>query len=390
MATIPTERLPLGAAQQASTRAAFFIAGFAMGAWAPLVPFAKSRAHLDEGALGLLLLCLGAGSLVTMPITGMLTARFGCRAVICIASLLIAFTLPFLATLSTASSLAPLLFLFGAGVGTVDVAVNIQAIAVEKASGRTLMSGFHGLFSVGGLVGAAGLSGLLWLGLSPGAASLFISAAILLILAGFARNLLPSGDQEQAREPLLIVPRGKVKLIALLCFLLFLTEGAILDWSAVFLSSFRGVDPARAGVGYAAFSIAMTLGRLNGDRLVQSLGARQVLLAGGFGTVLGLALAVAVPSPVASILGFTLVGLGASNLVPVLFSTAGRQRDMPARTAISAITTIGYLGILAGPAFIGFVAHATSLPVAFALIAAAVLLVPLSVTKILAPDRAAL
>lgn len=374
-ATYPTERAVPGLSQQVSTRIAFFIAGFAVSSWAPLVPFAKDRANLDEGVLGLLLLSLGLGSLLTMPITGLLAGRFGCRVVIMLASLVICLTLPLLAVLSSLPALAVALFFFGAGVGTVDVAVNIQAVIVEKASGRSMMSGFHGLYSVGGIVGAAGVTALLSFGMSPLAATAVSVGIILLLLAGFARHLLPYGSE--SHDPLFVVPRGKVMFIGALCFIMFLAEGAMLDWSALFLTQLRGLDPARAGLGYAAFAIAMTIGRLNGDRIVQALGASQVLILGGIGAAAGLGLGVAVPSVPVTLLGFTLVGLGASNIVPVLFSAAGRQHSMPANLAIAAITTIGYAGILCGPAGIGFVAKVSSLPLALGLVALGVLAVGL-------------
>lgn len=356
------------AAARASTRAAFFLAGFGLAAWAPLVPFAKARAGLDDGALGLLLLCLGAGSIAAMPLAGALAARFGCRAVIWAAGLMIAAALPCLATGASLPPLAAALVLFGAGVGTVDVATNIQAVIVEKAAGRTLMSGFHGLFSAGGIAGAAGVSLLLWLGASPLVAMLAAAAVVAGLLAGFGRDLLSQGGDDGA--PLFVLPHGRVVLIGLLCFIVFLAEGAMLDWSAVFLTSVRDVEPARAGLGYAAFAVAMTLGRLNGDRIVRAFGGPTVMVLGGIGAALGLGLAITVPSWPAALGGFTLVGLGAANIVPVLYSALGRQTAMPPSLAVAAVTTVGYAGILAGPALIGFVARATSLPLAFAGVAA--------------------
>lgn len=361
-------------ALQASTRTAFFIAGLALAAWAPLVPFAKARSGVNDASLGLLLLSLGVGSILTMPLTGSLAARFGCRIVITGASLLICLALPFLATLSDVPGLAIALFVFGAGVGTVDVAVNIQAVIVEKAAGRAMMSGFHGFFSIGGIVGAAGVSGLLSLGLTPLLAVMVAVALILLLLAAFARNLLPSGC-ENSGDPLFALPRGKVILIGVLCFICFLAEGAMLDWSALFLTTLRGVNATHAGLGYAAFAVAMTLGRLYGDKIVRTLGRHRVLLGGGVCSALGLGLAVLAPSAIAALIGFTLVGLGASNMVPVLFSAAGSQQTMPSGLAIAAITTIGYAGILAGPAAIGFLSQATNLSVALGAVALGLLLV---------------
>jgi len=366
----------LGVPEQIATRVAFFIAGVGMASWAPLVPYAKSRMGLEEGALGLLLLFLGAGSMITMPLTGILAGRFGCRIVIAIASLFICVALPALATAPNTITLAIALFLFGASVGTVDVAVNIQAIIVEKASGRSMMSGFHGLFSLGGIIGAGGVTGLLALGLSPLVATLVVGALILALLIGFGKNLLDYGSE--TKEPLFVVPRGKVLFIGILCFIVFMAVGSMLDWSALFLTTLRGLDSALGGLGYAAFAIAMTAGRLTGDRIVNALGNYRVILFGGLCTSVGFLMAVLIPSPFTSVLGFTLVGIGASNIVPVLFTAAGNQKAMPIGLAVSAITTIGYAGILTGPAFIGLLARVSNLGAALSVVAGLLLLVAAS------------
>lgn len=356
-----------GASEQLSTRIAFFIAGFGMAAWAPLVPFAKARAGLDDGALGLLLLCLGAGSIVAMPLSGALAARFGCRRVIIAGSLMLCLALPLLATLSSFAALIPALLLFGAGVGLVDCVVNIQAVIVERASGRTMMSGFHGLFSVGGIVGAGGVSLAMALGASPFVATLLVVALVLVAILSAAPNLLSYGSSRGG--PAFAVPHGIVLFIGVLCFIVFLTEGAVLDWSAVFLIQVRDIDPTHAGLGYAAFAVTMTIGRLTGDWIVRHVGRGNIIIFGGLCAAAGLALATLVPSWEAGLLGYALVGAGCSNVVPVLYSAIGRQNTMPEHIAIPAVTTLGYAGILAGPAAIGFVAHASSLTVAFLIIA---------------------
>jgi MFS family permease len=356
-----------GATEQLSTRIAFFIAGVGMAAWAPLVPFAKARAGLDDGALGLLLLCLGAGSIVSMPISGALAARFGCRAMVIAGAVMFSIALPLLATMSSFATLVPALLLFGAGVGLVDCVINIQAVIVERASGRSMMSGFHGLFSVGGIAGAGGVSGLLALGASPFVASLVVVAVVAIALALAGPGLLPYGSSSSG--PAFAIPHGVVLFIGVLCFIVFLSEGAMLDWSAVFLTTERGMDASRAGFGYTAFAITMTIGRLAGDWIVQHVGRSRIVVVGGLLAAAGLALATLVPSWQASLLGFALVGAGCANIVPVLYSAIGRQTVMPEHVAIPAVTTLGYAGILIGPALIGFVAQAWSLPGAFLLIA---------------------
>ncbi|MFH6568125.1 MULTISPECIES: MFS transporter [Pseudomonas] len=377
MTAINTQ-MPLipGRLEQMSTRIAFFIAGFTLAAWAPLVPYAKARAGLDEATLGLLLLCLGAGSILAMPVAGILATRFGCRRVLIGGTLLICLALPLLATASSMPLLVATLFVFGAGLGCVDSTVNLQAVIVERASGRNMMSGFHGLFSVGGIAGAAGVSALLALGLSPLWAIVVVIVLTLAALLKAAPHLLPYGSESSG--PAFAVPHGVVLFIGLLCFTVFLAEGAMLDWSAVFLTTEKNIGEAYAGLGYAAFALTMTAGRLTGDTIVKRLGARRVIVVGGIFAAAGMALATLAPSWEVSLLGYALVGMGCSNIVPVLYTAVGKQTVMPEHIAVPAITTLGYAGILAGPAAIGFIAHASSLSMAFLLIAAMLVAVAIS------------
>lgn len=349
-----------------------------MSAWAPMVPYARIRTAVEEGTLGLLLLALGVGSLVAMPATGMLATRFGCRPIIMLSGLGCSLMLPLLALAPTASSLALALFIFGAALGTLDVAMNIQAVHVEKNHGGALMSGFHGMFSAGGIAGALGMTLMLWGGAGVPAAASALAILVALALLVAAPNLLSARFTPGSEGPLISLPRGAVIGIGVLCGLVFLAEGAVLDWSAIFLTSTGVFSQAQGGLGYAAFAAAMTLGRMSGDRIVVRWGGKAVILVGGCAAALGFVATVLAPSPWLALLGLVLVGLGASNVVPVLFSAAGRQQDMPPNVAISAVTTIGYAGILAGPALIGLIAHATSLHLAFLVLAGAMLVVALN------------
>ena len=369
-----------GRLEQYSTRVAFFIAGFSIAAWAPLVPYAKARVGLDEGTLGLLLLCLGVGSIIAMPLAGALAARIGCRRVLLLSTAIICVCLPLLATLSSLPLLIAVLFIFGAGMGALDCAVNLQAIIVERASGKTMMSGFHGLFSLGGIAGAAGVAGLLSVGASPLVSMFAVVAIVLVALFKAAPHFLTYGSQSDG--PAFAMPRGVVLFLGLLCFTVFLSEGAMLDWSAVFLSELRGVQTSYAGLGYAVFALTMTLGRLFGDAVVRRVGPRQVVILGGLCAAAGLALATLLPSWQAALLGYALVGAGCSNIVPVCYSALGRQKSMPENVAVPALTTLGYAGILVGPAAIGFVAHASSLELAFLIVAVMLLAVAAAGTRL--------
>ncbi|WP_274380576.1 MFS transporter [Dyella telluris] len=362
-----------------ATRLIFLVSGIGMSAWAPMVPYAKARLGLDDAQLGLALLAFGGGSMLSMPFVGWLAHKLGNRTLIVASGLLMCAALPALAMVSSIAALIAALLYFGVMLGAVDVAMNAHAVDVERLDGGRLMSGFHGLFSVGGLTGAAVMSGLLAAGVPLALAASAIAVllvVLVLLLRGDLLDDAPSID-EPRKEPL-GMPHALAWLLGLLCFVSFLAEGAMLDWSAVFLRDFRGVAPASAGFGYAFFSVAMALGRLTGDRFVGRYGPEWAVRIGAALAVAGFLLVACVADATTSLAGFVLIGLGASNIVPVMFSAAGRLPGTPPAIAIATATTLGYAGLLSGPALIGFVAHASSLPMAFAGVAGLLVLVGLS------------
>jgi len=363
------------------TRTIFLINGLGMSAWAPLVPFARDRLQLSGASLGALLLCLGIGSLAAMPVTGTLVARFGCRRVMCFSTLLVLMMMPLLATADSHLVMAAALMLVGAGLGMLDVAMNYQAVQVEQAADKPMMSGFHGFFSLGGILGAGTVSLLLSQSFTPLAATLVVMAVMLLLLL-WRLPVLMNERLHQPDQPWLVIPRGWVAFLGLLCFILFLAEGAVLDWGALLLLQNPEMSPAWAGLGYAVFSVAMTLGRFSGDKIIQRFGRYPVMLTGALTAAAGMSLAVWLPWPEIALLAFLLVGFGLSNTVPMLFNAAGNQQDMPANLAISAMTTLGYAGILSGPALIGFISQWISLSGAFLAIALLLLAVAASARKV--------
>ena len=361
---------------QLATRLVFFIVGFCVSAWAPLVPLVKARAGLDEGALGLLLLCLGVGSISAMPVAGYLVGRHGCRKVILFGGLLICCVLPFLAYLSSTMGLVLAIMAFGVGLGVIDCSMNIQAVLVNNASPRPIMSSFHGLYSLGGISGAISMTALLGIGM-PALWAIFCVVAVTLIMLGKAApHLLPYGGHSEG--PFFAIPRGKVLFLGILCFIIFLTEGAMLDWSGVFLVSLRGMDTAYGGMGYAVFAATMTIARLMGDATVVRFGAPRVLVIGSLCAASGILVSLASTHWIVALIGYGLVGAGCANIVPILFTSVTQQTSMPSGSAVPAMTTLGYAGVLMGPAFIGFVAHAISLPKALGLVAIALLFVAAS------------
>ncbi len=358
-----------------ATRCAFLAAGFGLACWAPLVPYAKARLQVDDGTLGILMLLLGIGSVVAMPLTGILSARLGSKWIIIGSALGIAATLPFLAIAGTSTTLGLALFAFGASLGSLDVAMNVHAVEVEKASRDPLMSGFHALFSVGGFLGSASATVLLSGHLDPGQTAMCDAVVVAVLTAAAWPFLLVRNSSEQ--KPLLVMPHGIVLLLSALSAVVFLVEGALLDWSALLIIDSRFVAPAQGGLGYMLFTVAMTLGRLTGDRLASRFGGRRLLVWGGIVAIAGVAILLEVPIPSVAMAGFVLIGLGAANIVPVLFRQAGAQTIMPPGLAVAALTTVGYAGVLAGPASIGFVAHLTGLHTAFWLLAGLLCLIPM-------------
>lgn len=356
-----------------ATRIIFFLAGFITATWAVIVPFARANTGANEAQLGTLLLCLGVGALSAMPVTGWLTSRFGCRRVILVAVALIVISTPWLAVLSDPLLLALALLVFGIGIGVTDCAMNIQAILVEKQAAKPVMSGFHGMYSVGGIAGAGFMTLILAMGFSVLTGCLLAVAAVIIMTLVSVSGLLTYANP--AEGPVFAVPRGSVLIIGIICFAVFLTEGTVLDWSAVYLTDVRAIPVSLGGLGYTCFAVAMTVARLTGDRIISSLGRLPVVLGGALVAAAGMAMVIFIAFWPLALLGYTLVGAGCANIVPVMFSAAGRQTVMPQAVAIPAITTLGYLGVLSGPAVIGYVAHYTHLGFSFSLIMALMLVV---------------
>jgi hypothetical protein len=361
-------------AARLATRLAFLVAGFGVACWAPLVPFAKQRLGVDDGVLGMLLLCIGLGSVIAMVITGALSARYGSKPIIVAAGFGLAVILPLLTVVGTPVTLGIVLLAFGASLGSLDVAMNIHAIEVEKAEGRPLMSGFHALFSIGGFAGSAVMTFLLSIHVATFTSTLLCAALMLGAIAITRSRLIETAQSTDG--PLFVAPRGIVLMLASLTAITFLVEGALLDWSALLITGAGLVVAAQGGLGYMLFSIAMTAGRLGGDAVTARLGDRTVMFWGGLLATAGFVVLLTAPVAAMAMAGFILIGLGASNIVPVLFRQAGSQRAMPSALAVVAISTTGYAGNLVGPAGVGFAAKAVGLPGAFWLLAVLLCFVP--------------
>ncbi|WP_454667790.1 MFS transporter [Acinetobacter calcoaceticus] len=354
--------------QRLATRLSFFSLGFATAAWAPLIPFAQQRLNLNHADFGLLLLCMGIGSMIAMPATGALVKRWGCRPLIAVALMLLMMLLPSLTMWNSIVTMAVALFIFGSAAGCLGVAINLQAVVVEKHSLRALMSSFHGMCSLGGLTGAMLVTALLAVGLSPLMSTLSV-VMILLVIGGVAiPSCLTSFEQDEKphEDPTAAPkknyrPNGIIILIGMMCFIAFLSEGAAMDWGGIYLTSKYQLNPAFAGLAYTFFALSMTTGRFAGHILLKQLGEKSIVTYSAIVAAIGMAVIVTAPVWQVVILGYALLGLGCSNIVPVMFSRVGRQNVMPKAAALSLVSTIAYTGSLTGPALIGLIGEWTSL-----------------------------
>ncbi|ODL92790.1 ABC transporter permease [Acinetobacter pittii] len=354
--------------QRLATRLSFFSLGFATAAWAPLIPFAQQRLNLNHADFGLLLLCMGIGSMIAMPATGALVKRWGCRPLIALALMLLMVLLPSLTMWSSIVTMAVALFIFGSAAGCLGVAINLQAVVVEKHSVRALMSSFHGMCSLGGLTGAMLVTALLAVGLSPLMSTLSVVMILLVIggvaipscLTSFEQDEKPHEDTTQALKKL-YRPDGIILLIGVMCFIAFLSEGAAMDWGGIYLTSKYQLNPAFAGLAYTFFALSMTTGRFAGHILLKQWGEKNIVTYSAIGAAIGMAVIVTAPVWQVVVLGYALLGLGCSNIVPVMFSRVGRQNNMPKAAALSLVSTIAYTGSLSGPALIGLIGEWTGL-----------------------------
>ncbi|WP_163995662.1 MFS transporter [Pyxidicoccus caerfyrddinensis] len=350
----------------------FFVNGFVFSSWVPHIPTVQGRLGISPGLLGLALLGCAAGAMVSMPLAGTLVARWGSRKLILGSSPVFCLLAALPVQSSRLSLFALALFVFGAANGAMNVAMNSHGVTVAERLDRPILSSLHALASVGGLLGAAGSIVSLSFGLTPMAHMRGAIVLGLLLVGGAGGLLLPTSADRARNRSTFAVPRGPLLLLGLMGFFTLMVEGAMADWSAVYLHRLLKVRTHLSGAGYAVFSMAMAAGRLPGDRLVVAVGSVAVLRAGGLLAACGLGIlgaALTLSHPAFAIIGFGCVGLGLSNIIPMLFEAAGRTPGSAPGMAISAVITAGYGGVVAGPPLIGFVASSMGLPVALGLLA---------------------
>jgi MFS family permease len=362
--------LPVPQPARVAVAVLFFLNGAIFASWVTRLPAVQARLLLTSGELGLALLGTAAGALVAMNLSGYLSARFGSRSVTTMAALCLCAVLPLLALAPTLPALVTTLVLFGASNGSMDVAMNTQGVAVERRYGRPILNSFHACYSLGALAGAL-LGGLV---AASGIAPLphFVSMALFsaILILSVTRLLLPAQTEVQGtgKGVAFAFPTRALLALGLVAFCVVLGEGAMADWSAIYLTSTLHTGAGLAAAGYAAFSVMMALGRGGGDRLTARLGPMAMVRLGGLVAAVGLTLALTGLWVPIAILGFGLVGAGFSVLFPLTLSAAGRTSKQASGTAIAAVATCGYMGFLVGPPVIGFIADALSLRIALGVV----------------------
>ncbi len=349
---------------------AFFTNGALMATWVSRIPAIQSKFGLGDGALGLVLLGLSAGMLTALFLAGGLIARFGSPRITLVGAMISCLALPFLVIASQPTMLFAVLFVFGGGLSAMDVAMNEQAVLVERDAERPLMSSFHAGYSIGGFAGSlagagmAALTGLSTLSHFVIAAAIFCGAIILSF-----PHLLPTERGTRKKEAVFRLPERSLWILGAIAFCSAIGEGTMADWSAVYLTQVLNTDAALAALGFAAFSLTMTIGRIFGYFLSREWKPALIVRAGGFIAALGIIAAVLTKNPIIAIAGFAAVGVGLANIIPLLFGAAGNFPGISTGAGIAGVATIGYAGFLVGPPLIGFVAEETSLRVALFLAA---------------------
>ena len=344
-----------------ATRALFLLEGFTMGAWGAHLPSIKQRHGLDEGQLSLLLLTGALGALLSLGLAGRLVARAGARWVVGAAGLTMAACLAGLLLPPSFLSLLPLVLLLGFSATLADVAINAEGAVLEEACGRKLMSGLHGMFSLGGMLGAGCVAAMLALQIPPSQQLPLLGLLVALPLLPSVLRMLPAHPVQPAEHSHWRLPRGRLALLGGLAAVGMLAEGAMYDWSVLYLQTEAGAAPAFAALAYASFSGAMAATRFAGDWLRERLPPARLLGGGALLAVLALSTVLLARQPWVGLIGFALVGVGLANVVPLIFIAAARLPGVSPANGIASASSLGFLGFLAGPPLIGAVAQASNL-----------------------------
>ncbi len=345
--------------------AVFFAYGLTFASWASRIPTIQQSLGISDGTLGLVLFSLPAGLFLCLPFSGWIINHFGSKKIVVIAGLIYTGLLLLIGISQTLVQLVAVLFAFGFFSSLLNIAVNTQAAGVEQAYEKPIMASFHGMWSLAGFTGAAIGTIMMGYGVDPAYHFILIFVLMLLIIFFSTTNMVHKDAGQNADGLKFIMPDRPLMKLGVIAFCSLVCEGTMVDWSGVYFLKVVKAEPAWVGAGYTAYMIAMAAGRFIADWVTGKIGVQRVLQLSGLLTVLGLLISVVFPYQVPAIIGFLLVGIGVSSVVPLAYSAASKSVTMPASQALSTVTTIGFFGLLVGPPFIGIISESSDLKTAF-------------------------
>lgn len=369
-------------AMRLAVAAFYFCMGLCFASWASRIPDIKTKLQLSEAELGSILLALPIGQLLTMPVSGRLVTRYGSRTILSFAILLYAIELTNIGWVTQGWQLAVALFIFGIVGNMSNISVNTQGVLAEKIYERPIMTSFHGVWSTAGFSGA--LIGILMMniGLTP-RIHFFIVAALVFCIVFIARKYLIAGTSGPIeKKKFFSKPEGVLVQLGIIAFCTLAAEGTMFDWSGVYFREVVKAPHSLVILGYASFMVMMAMGRFAGDRIIARIGRKKTLQIGGILVLTGLMISVLFPYIVTATIGFVIVGLGVSSIIPTVYSAAGRSAKTSPGMALASVSSIGFLGFLAGPPVIGYIAQLAGLQYSFAFVALFGLLITVMVSKL--------
>jgi MFS family permease len=351
-----------------ATNALFFINGVDFASWASRIPDVKEKLQLSDGTLGTILLAAPIGSMMALPLAGAIIDKFGSRKITALATCFYLFSMPFIGYANSSIQIMAALFFFGFGGDLLNISMNVQAVGVEKIYQKTIMGSFHGVFSVGffsgfaigGFIAKSGINMLTHLG--------FFGVLTLLVGLISYQFLLKTDTKPEEKQPLFALPDKTLWIIALISLCGMMGEGAMADWSVLYFKSLPENKFTFVTAASTAFSVMMVLGRFLGDWIADKIGIKNMIFINSILYGLGMIIAIGFPAPLNVIIGFGVTGLGLSTIVPLAYSVAGHSKTMSPGLALAAITTVGMLGFLLGPVFIGYLSEMSNLRMALSLL----------------------
>jgi MFS family permease len=357
-------------ANRVAVSTVFFLHGLCFASWASRIPNIQESLKLSASALGAILFALPIGFFLSLPFASWLVGRLGSKKVVVPSVVLYALSLTAIGLSPNIATLTTALFFFGFFGNLVNIAINTQAVNVESSYGRKLMASFHGLWSLAGFAGAA--IGTLMIGESIEPrfhfAAITITVLITMVICSFYLVAFDKGGGSGEKTPMFALPDKTLIGLGLIAFCSMMAEGAMFDWSGIYFIKVVNVDPKLTGAGYTSFMIAMAGTRFIADSLSARFGLKRILQLSGALTTAGLLLSVMFPQLFPALIGFFLIGMGVSSVVPMVYSAAGRSKTMAPGTALTAVSSLGFLGLLLAPPLIGFIADASSLRISFLMI----------------------